>query len=225
MKRPLDKLRAMMSRVWRQAGAEKSPEKGAHPSHPTHPTQVMKDFIKGISAMPAPKILDIGPVVGSNLEFFLSHGIKVYMEDFVTAYLNPKYSLAVDGKITLNEPSFFGENFNYDVNSLDGLICWDYFCYIDPRFAGVYVQKISSMLKSGGLAMAFFHNHRLTGPGVIHKYRIHNETLLEYIPTEIKTEFKKAFQIRDVSQLFVGFQSQRSYLLKHNVIEILLRKK
>ena len=211
-----------MGKVWAQASAEKSSEKG---THPTHPTQVMKDFIKGISAMPTPKILDIGPVVGSNLEFFLNHGIKVYMEDFVTAYLNPKYSLVLDGKITLNEPSFFEENFSYEVNSLDGLICWDYLCYIEPRFAGVLVRKISSMVKSGGLVMAFFHTHRITGPGMIHKYRIHNESSLEYIPTGIKSEFKKAFQIRDVSQLFEGFQSQRSYLLKHNVIEILLRKK
>jgi len=225
MIKPFSKLTAMMGKVWAQASAEKSSEKGTHPTHPTHPTQVMKDFIKGISAMPTPKILDIGPVVGSNLEFFLNHGIKVYMEDFVTAYLNPKYSLVLDGKITLNEPSFFEENFSYEVNSLDGLICWDYLCYIEPRFAAVLVRKISSMVKTGGLVMAFFHTHRITGPGMIHKYRIHNESSLEYIPTGIKSEFKKAFQIRDVSQLFEGFQSQRSYLLKHNVIEILLRKK
>jgi hypothetical protein len=224
MKKPFGKLSAMMGRVWGQTAAEKNSEKETHPAHPTHPTQVMKNFIKGISAMPTPKILDIGPAVGSNLEFFLNHGIKVYVEDFVTAYLKPKYSLLLDGKITLNEPSFFEENFNYEVNSLDGLICWDYLCYIEPRFARVFVEKISSMLKSGGLVMAFFHTHRITGPGMIHKYRIHNESSLEYIPTEMKTEFKKAFQIRDVSQLFGGFQSQRSYLLKHHVIEILLRK-
>lgn len=213
-----------MGRAWTQAGVDKDSEKGAHPTHPTHPTHVMKDFIKGISALPTPKILDIGPVVGSNLEFFLNHGIKVYMEDFFSSYLNPKYSLVLDGKITLNEPTFFKENFDYEVNSLDGLICWDYLCYIEPRFAGVFVRKISSMVKSGGLVMAFFHTYRINGPGMIHKYRIHNESSLEYIPTEWKTEFKKAFQIRDVSQLFEGFQSQRSYLLKHNVIEILLKK-
>ena len=214
-----------MGKIWAQAGAEKSLEKGSHPTHPTHPTQVMKDFIKAVSGMPTPKILDIGPVVGSNLEFFLNHGIKVYMEDFVTAYLNPKYSQLIDGKITLNEATFFEENFNYEVNSLDGLICWDYLCYIEPRFAGIIVGKISSMVKPGGWVMAFFHTHRIAGPGMIHKYRIHNESSLEYIPTGLKSEFKKAFQIRDVSQLFTGFQSQRSYLLKHNVIEILLRKK
>ena len=224
MKKPFSKLGAMMGRVWGQTGAKESPGKGTHPSHPTHPTHVMKDFIKGISAAPTPKILDIGPVVGSNVEFFLNHGIKVYMEDFVTAYLNPKYSLVLDGKITLNEPNFFKENLNYEVNSLNGLICWDYFCYLDPRFAGIFVEKISSMMKSGGLVMAFFHTHRMTGPSMIHKYRIQNELSLEYIPTGIRAEFKKAFQIRDVSQLFVGFQCQRSYLLKHNVIEILLRK-
>jgi len=224
MKKPFGKLSAMMGKAWAQAGADRNSEKGTHLTHPTHPSQVMKDFIKGISAMPTPRILDIGPVVGSNMDFFLNHGIKVYMEDFITSYLNPKYSLVLDGKITLNEPSFFEENFNYEVNSLDGLICWDYLCYIEPRFAGVFVRKISSMVKSGGLVMAFFHTRRIIGPDMIHKYRIHNESSLEYIPTELKTEFKKAFQIRDVSQLFGGFQSQHSYLLKHNVIEILLKK-
>ena len=225
MKKPIDKLSTMIGKVWKQAGAERNPGRTDQPLHPTHPTQVLKDFIKGISTMSTPRILDMGPVVGSNLEFFLNLGIKVYVEDFVTAYLNPKYSLVVDGKITLNEVNFFKENFNYEVNSLDGLICWDYLCFIDPRFATAFVEKVSSTLKAGGLVMAFFHTHPLKSPGHIHKYRIHSETLLEYIPTEIKAEFKKAFQIRDVSQLFVGFQSQRSYLLKHNIIEILLRKK
>ena len=225
MKNPFDKLGAMMGKVWGHSGSINGPEKGPHLSHPAHASNIMKDFIKGISTMPTPKILDIGPVVGSNLEFFLNFGIKVYMEDYVSAYLNPKYSLVLDGKITLDEGKFFQDNFNYEANSLDGLILWDYLSYTEPRFAGVFVDKISRMVKSGGLVIAFFHNHKITGPGIIHKYRIHNESLLEYIPTELRTEFKKVFQIRDVSQLFVGFQIQRSYLLKHNVIEILLRKK
>ncbi|MFN8007267.1 MAG: hypothetical protein U0V70_09640 [Terriglobia bacterium] len=215
----------MFGKVWKQTGAGRDPEKTGHPLLPTYPTQVLKDFIKGISTMSNPRILDMGPAVGSNLEFFLNLGVKVYVEDFVTAYLNPKYSLVVDEKITLDENGFFQENFNYEIQSLDGLICWDYLCFIDPRFASAFVERISSMMKTGGLVMAFFHTHALKSPGAIHKYRIHNETALEYIPTEHKAEFKKAFQIRDVSQLFTGFQSQRSYLLKHNVIEILLKKK
>lgn len=225
MKNPFEKLGAQFGKVWGHSGSISGQGTGAPLSHPAHTSNIIKDFIKGISTMASPKILDIGPVVGSNLEFFLNFGIKVCMEDYIGAYLNPKYSLVLDGKITLDEGKFFQDNFIYEASSLDGLILWDYLCYTESRFAGVFVDKIAQMVKPGGLIMAFFHTHKVPGPGIIHKYRIHNESLLEYIPTELRIEFKKVFQIRDVSQLFVDFQIQRSYLLKHNVIEILLRKK
>jgi hypothetical protein len=38
-------------------------------------------------------------------------------------------------------------------------------------------------------------------------------------------EVRKAYQTRDVTQLFSGYQSQKFYLLKHNMLEVMLKKR
>jgi hypothetical protein len=59
----------------------------------------------------------------------------------------------------------------------------------------------------------------------LHKYRINSESFLEYIPLDRMLEIKKVYQTRDVTQLFPEFNSQKFYLLKHQVLEVLLRKR
>jgi hypothetical protein len=59
----------------------------------------------------------------------------------------------------------------------------------------------------------------------LHKYRISSESFLEYIPLDRMMEIKKVYQTRDVTQLFTEFNSQKFYLLKHQVLEVLLRKR
>ena len=48
---------------------------------------------------------------------------------------------------------------------------------------------------------------------------------MEYIPLDRMMEIKKVYQTRDVTQLFTEFNSQKFYLLKHQVLEVLLRKR
>src|SRR5262245_56537638 len=103
------------------------------PAHAAYQTSILKDFIAAVTRKQNPVVLDLGPVIGSNIEFFLNLGIKVYMEDFLAAYSNPKYSMLVDDKKTLNEQQFFTENFSYANDFFDGLICWDFLSYLEPK--------------------------------------------------------------------------------------------
>ena len=185
----------------------------------------MKDFLSALTRKENPVVLDLGPVIGSNIEFFLKLGIKVCMEDFLAAYSNPKYSTLVDGKVTLNEQQFLGENFNYANESLDGLICWDFLSYLDPKFARTFVDRITARMKPDSLVLAFFRTQKSTAPVPLYKYRISSESFLEYIPVDRAMEIKKVYQTRDVTQLFTEFHSQKFYLLKHQVLEVLLRKR
>lgn len=169
-------------------------------------------------------MLDIGPVIGSNIEFFFSLGIKIYMEDFLQAYSKPSYTKIVDEKLTLDEEKFFAENFDYADGFFDGLICWDFLCYLEPRFAKVLVERIGAKLKPDGLVLAFFHTQKPEGQIPVRKYRISSQSALEHIPQQFKMEIRKVYQSRDVTQLFAGYQSQKFYLLKQNILEAMLRK-
>lgn len=230
MKSPFDPFKFWKRSESKSSGAAaaqgtKPTRGGATPAYASYQTSILKDFIASISRKENPVVLDLGPVIGSNIEFFLNLGIKVYMEDFLAAYSNPKYSKLVDDKITLDEQQFFAENFDYSNDFFDGLICWDFLSYLEPRFARVFAERISAKMKPDSLVLGFFRTQRVVGPKPLHKYRISSESFLEYIPLERNMEVRKIYQTRDVTQLFAGFQSQRFYLLKHQVLEVLLRKR
>jgi len=229
MKNPLDPFK-----FWKRpeseasAGTAASSAKSARstaPAHAAYQTSILKDFIASVTRKQNPVVLDLGPVIGSNIEFFLNLGIKVYMEDFLAAYSNPKYSLLVDDKMTLNEQQFFSENFDYANDFFDGLICWDFLSYLEPKFARTFVERISAKMKPDSLVLGFFRTQKSVGPTTLHKYRVSSESFLEYIPLDRKMEIKKVYQTRDVTQLFAEFHSQKFYLLKHQVLEVLLRKR
>ncbi|MSO22114.1 MAG: hypothetical protein EXQ58_02430 [Acidobacteria bacterium] len=230
MKNPLDPFK-----FWKRndsatssastAQSSKPARAASAPAHASYQTSILKDFIATVTRKENPVVLDLGPVIGSNIEFFLNLGIKVYMEDFLAAYSDPKYSILADDKMTLNEQQFFSENFDYANDFFDGLICWDFLSYLEPKFARNFVERITAKMKPDSLVLGFFRTQKSAGPAPLHKYRISGESFLEYIPLDRTLEIKKVYQTRDVTQLFTEFNSQRFYLLKHHVLEVLLRKR
>ena len=227
MKNPLDPFK-----FWKRTDSETSSTSAGQsakparaPAHASYQTSILKDFIAAVTRKGNPVVLDLGPVIGSNIEFFLNLGIKVYMEDFLAAYSNPKYSILVDDKMTLNEQQFFSENFDYADQFFDGLICWDFLSYLEPKFARIFVDRISAKMKPDSLVLGFFRTQKTAAPAPLNKYRISSESFLEYIPLDRMMEIKKVYQTRDVTQLFTEFNSQKFYLLKHQVLEVLLRKR
>ena len=222
MKNPFDPFR-----FWKRNDTEASSASTAQsakpapaplvPAHPAYQTSILKDFIAAITRKENPVVLDLGPVIGSNIEFFLNLGIKVYMEDFLAAYSNPKYSILVDDKMTLNEQQFFSENFAYAHQFFDGLICWDFLSYLEPKFARVFVERISAKMKPDSLVLGFFRTQKSVGPTPLHKYRISSESFLEYIPLDRMMEIKKvlgtvvlgfevSFELRRGFSLVLGFE-------------------
>lgn len=230
MKNPFDRLVQSKLNFWKKADPHQEITERAGskplplPRHPTFPTKIVDDFINSLAKKPDPVVLDIGPVIGSNIEYFLSFGIKVYMEDLLAAYAKPKYSTLIDDKVTLDENKFFAENFSYGNHYFDGLICWDILDYLDAKFAKKFVARISAKMKPGSLVVGFFHTQKGQGPAALHKYRLINESTLEYIPLETRMEPKKIYPSREINQLFPGYQSQKFYLLKNGLLEVMLRK-
>jgi hypothetical protein len=223
MKNPLDPLKFWKRQTSVDPGKDSA--QAAVAAHPCYPTSILKDFLTAMNRKTNPVVLDIGAVVGSNIEFFLSLGIKVYMEEFMAAFANPNYTAIIDDKIVLDEKKFFSENFDYADNFFDGLICWDFLSYVEPRFAKVFVERISTKMKPDSLVLGFFRTQKTQGPVALQKYRIMSESHLEYVPLVRQMEIRKVYQTRDVTQLFTGYESQRFYLLKHNMLEVLLKKR
>ena len=194
------------------------------PAFPILPSKVFRDFVEILSRKERPVILDIGALIGSNVEYFFNLGVKVHVEDLLGAYQNQRYWHIVEGQSTFDEPRFLEENLDYPESYFDGLIFWDLLNFIEPKFIKSFVQRITPMIKTGGYILAFVHTQNPLGPAPVNKYRLLDDCTLEYIPAGVSLEIKKTYQTRDITQVFVGCQGLKYYLLKHNILEVLLKK-
>ena len=196
----------------------------AKPAYPVFPSNIFKDFLEALSRKQRPVLLDLGVLIGSNVEYFFNLGAKVHIEDLLNAYRSPKYWTVEEGQPLFAESVFLKENLNYPEGYLDGIICWDLLNYVDPKFARRLVQKITPILKPGGSVLAFFHTQKQPEPAPGYKYRVLDDQSLKYLPLGVNLELLKLYQTRDITQLFTGYQGLKFCLLKHNILEVLLKR-
>jgi len=98
---------------------------------PVHPTKVLARFIAGLSSRSHPVLLDLGPSVGSNLNFFGEElGCKIIVADLskdIDRYVR-------DGQLE-QFPAYLMKRFPQETDSIDGILCWDVFDYLDKKSA------------------------------------------------------------------------------------------
>ena len=88
-------------------------------------------FIAGLSSRPQPVLLDLGPVVGSNVSFFGEElGCKIIVED-----LSKDIDRHIRDGLLDQFPAFLSKRFPQESGSVDGILCWDLFDYLDKKSA------------------------------------------------------------------------------------------
>ena len=99
---------------------------------PVHPTKVLARFVASLSARAQPVLLDLGPVVGSNVSFFGEQlGCKIIVED-----LSKDIDRHVrEGKLDGARRRSCRKRFPQESGSIDGILCWDVFDYLDKASA------------------------------------------------------------------------------------------
>jgi hypothetical protein len=168
----------------------------------------------------APVLIDFGPVIGTNVAFFGEHlGCKLFIEDLFADF--DRHAKAG----TLKEmPATFESRFRHADQSVDGVLCWDYFDYLSKPAAEALARQIVRMLKPGGSVMGFFCTSSLP-QSAFTKYEIVDKTSLRHKHHPGTGGPKHAFLNRDIIKMFDGLIVADSFLLKNNTREILLRRR
>src|SRR4051812_22008521 len=97
-------------------------EPGAADS-PVYPTKALAKFLSSLASHEQPLLVDLGPVVGTNVTFFGEElGCKIIVEDL---YKDIDRHVREDKLDQL--PSFFAHRFSKDEERVDGILCWDVF--------------------------------------------------------------------------------------------------
>jgi hypothetical protein len=185
-------------------------------------SKALPKFLSAIGQQQAtsPIILDLGPVIGSNVAFFGDRlGCKLFIEDLFADY--DRHARAS----TLAElPGAIESRFRHADGSVDGVLCWDFFDYLDKAAAQALARQITRMLRPGGAVIGFF-----TTAGAerapFTKYEVVDDTSLRHRHHPGTGGPKHVLLNRDIIKMFDGLIVSDSLLLKSNTREILLRRK
>jgi hypothetical protein len=184
----------------------------------TFPTKALRKFVGSLTAREAPVLLDLGPVVGSNVSFFGERlGCKILIEDLFADF--DRHSR--NGTVPFAE--VLSGRLKHEAGSVDGILCWNFFDYLDTASAKVLGSTLTRLLRPEGALLAFFCTIASADSKFV-KYVIVDEDRLKQKPYSTVGRKQTALQNRDVIRVFEGLKVAESFLLKTNVREFLFRK-
>ena len=203
----------------RRSDAEPPPMPLAAVADPVFATKALRKFLTALTANASPVLLDLGPVVGSNVSFFGEQlGCKIFVED-IFADLERHIR---DGKLE-RLPDFLKARFPQETGSVDGVLCWDLFDYLDKASALAVATELTRVLRPEGALLGFFGT--VQSPEARYtKYIIADEINLKHRPYPAARGRQSVLLNRDIIKMFGGLRVSDSFLLKNNIREILFRK-
>ncbi len=185
----------------------------------TVPTKAFSRFLHALSLRESPIVLDLGPIVGGNVNFLGERlGCKYLVEDL---YQN------IESHVTAKNPpdlaAFFEKRFPQADGSVDGVLCWDVLDYLDKASAQVVARQMTRILKPGGAVFGFFSTVASTEKEYT-RYLIVNDTTLKHRTTPGSQARRQIYTNRDINRLFDGLTVSDSFLLMTKTRESVFRK-
>jgi hypothetical protein len=189
------------------------------PDEPLFATKALRKFITTLTSHESPVLIDLGPVVGGNVSFFGEQlGCKIFVEDIfadVERHVRDGMAAAL--------PDFFAKRLPQHAGTVDGILCWDLFDYIDRRAAPSLAEQLARVLRPEGVLLGFFGTSQAQDARYT-KYVIVDQVNLRYRPYPATRPRQAPLQNRDIIRLFSTLRVSDSFLLQNNVREILFRK-
>jgi hypothetical protein len=198
------------------AAAETSVTNAAESSYAT---KALQKFLTGLRGNDNPLLLDLGPVVGSNVTFFGEQlGCRIRVEDIAA-----DIDRHVKAQKLEQLPEFFTKRFTEQPGTVDGILCWDILDFLDRPAAQALATAVSSLLKPDGCLLGFFSTAN-TADAVYTKYVVVDESTLKYRPYAAQRARQRNLLNGDIIKLFKDLRVTDSFLMKSQMREMLFRK-
>jgi hypothetical protein len=203
----------------RRPDADSAPGLTAVVADPVFATKALRKFLTSLTANGSPSLLDLGPVVGSNVSFFGEQlGCKIFVED-IFADVDRHVR---EGKLD-RLPDFLKGRFPQTGGSVDGILCWDLIDYLDKASAQALAVELTRVLKPDGALLGFFGTAQPRDTRYT-KYIIVDEVNLKHRSYPAARGRQAILLNRDIIRLFGTLRVSDSFLLQNNIREVLFRK-
>jgi hypothetical protein len=185
----------------------------------SHPTKSLQKFLACLQAQENPVLLDLGPVVGSNVTFFGEQlGCRIRVEDVAS---DIEAHIKKDTTDQLGE--FFAKRFTQAPGTVDGILAWDVLDYLDRNAALALATSLTQLLRPDGALLGFFSTTE-SKQAVYTKYVVVDPQHLRYRAYPASRPRQRALLTGDIIRMFKGLRVSDSFLMKSNVREMLFRK-
>ena len=186
-------------------------------------------------------VLDLGSTSPSNIRFFTEGSHKIYSEDLLVASTEPSLVTKDEqGNVVLDSRRFLADNLVYPAAHFDVVLCWNLPDYLDESLVRPVMGRLWSLLKPGGMLLAFFHTKDAGPDSPCYRFHIIGKDTLEMQPIVLKREarrgptgaihtavtdgfrLQRVFNNRQIETLFRDFASIKFFLARDNVREVLV---
>jgi hypothetical protein len=182
------------------------------------PTKALRKFLGTLTSRESPVLMDLGPVVGSNVTFFGERlGCKIILEDLFGDL--DRYPRNPDKPFS----EYLKTRLKHEDGSVDGILCWNFIDFLDLPSAQALALALTKLLRPDGTLLAFFTTIAAADTR-FSKYVIVDEDSVKQRPYSTGGRKQTSFQNRDIIRMFDGLKVSESFLLKTNVREFLFRK-
>lgn len=187
---------------------------------PRFATKALGKLLSALTGREFPSLIDLGPVVGSNVSFFGEQiGCKIFIEDIYA-----ELDRHVRGGKMEQFPAQLSRRFPQADGTIDGIICWDLIDFLDKPSAQALADQLTRVLRPEGALLAFFGNAQPRETSSYTKFVIADEANLMHRSYAAARARQPVLANRDIIRLFAGLRVSDSFLMKNNIREILFRK-
>ena len=179
----------------------------------------LQKFLSHLGTRPAPVLLDLGPVVGSNVTFFGEHlNCKFVVEDLF-ADLERHARGGQPGEL----PAFLSQRLTLEAGTVDGVLVWDLYDYLDRPSAQALATMLVRLLRPDGALLGFFGNANRAGSGCTRFIVLDESHVRQRARASVLTR-QASLQNRDIIKMFDGLRVSDAFLLQTGRREMLFRK-
>jgi hypothetical protein len=186
---------------------------------PSYTTKALKKFLSCLTSRESPVLIDLGPVVGSNVSFLGEQlGCKIFVED-IFAELDRHVRA---GRLEAF-PEFLQKRFPQAAGTVDGVLCWDLIDYLDRPSSQALAAELTRVLRPEGALLGFFGTAQPRDARYT-KFIIGKDDTLKHRRYPAVRGRQAILLNRDIIRLFSGLRVSDSFLLQNNLREVLFRK-
>src|SRR6202161_2099136 len=161
-------------------------------------------------------VLDLGSTSPANIRFFTEGSHKIYSEDLLVASTDPSLVTKDEqGNAVLDSRRFLADNLVYPAAHFDAVLCWNLPDYLDESLVRPVMGRVWSVLKPGGMMLAFFHTKDAGPDSPCYRFHIVGKDTLEMQPIVLRREARRGSTAAVHNAVTDGFRLQRVFNNRH----------